>query len=185
MTGSVIYPPGRGSPPRVRGKERGEIHIFPLVRITPACAGKSVRALPYMHWWTGSPPRVRGKATHITRGEQSMRITPARAGKSSASRKTAGTFWDHPRVCGEKLFSSPMMASSLGSPPRVRGKVAWYLCRRLRRGITPACAGKSSFCAALSSWAGDHPRVCGEKHCGGACEWQHVGSPPRVRGKGT
>ena len=31
----------RGSPPRVRGKERHCLWAVPLLRITPACAGKS------------------------------------------------------------------------------------------------------------------------------------------------
>ena len=123
MTGSVIYPPGRGSPPRVRGKERGEIHIFPLVRIPPGWAGKSVRALPYMHWWTGSPPRVRGKDALARRHPQATGITPACAGKRLQSVPAKRPIWDHPRVCGEKLTLSQSEKYALGSPPRVRGKV--------------------------------------------------------------
>ena len=32
-----------GSPPHVRGKVYGRLDIFSVVRITPACAGKSLR----------------------------------------------------------------------------------------------------------------------------------------------
>ena len=71
-----------------------------------------------------------------------MRITPARAGKSSASRKTAGTFWDHPRVCGEKTGAIEKPSSGMGSPPRVRGKVKLLFLAVNPLRITPACAGK-------------------------------------------
>ena len=71
---------------------------------------------------------------------------------------------DHPRVCGEKLFQSPLLRLPLGSSPRmrgkdvrqelqhsgrgitplrVRGKVLKELIALLFHGITPACAGKS------------------------------------------
>ena len=70
-----------GSPPRVRGKVRADLHAVFTVRITPACAGKS-RLHPDEHLLgedhprvcgekeypeetvsirIGSPPRVRGK----------------------------------------------------------------------------------------------------------------------------
>ena len=52
-------------------------------------------------------------------------------------------------------------------------------------GITPAYAGKRRppMARALRSW--DHPRVCGEKTPDGKMEPVHVGSPPRMRGKGV
>ena len=50
-------------------------------------------------------------------------------------------------------------------------------------GITPAYAGKSRERKKLKSPEKDHPRLCGEKiprqiHC-----WDHMGSPPPMRGK--
>ena len=71
----------RGSPPRVRGKQRNLSRLLSQCRITPACAGKtpfallspcrladhprvcgengtSICVVPYS---SGSPPRVRGK----------------------------------------------------------------------------------------------------------------------------
>ena len=53
-------------------------------------------------------------------------------------------WWDHPRVCGEKLFQSPLLRLPLGSPPRVRGKGGRTGSSGQHTGITPACAGKSS-----------------------------------------
>ena len=111
----------------------------------------------------GSPPRVRGKEEMKYNFYKEHRITPACAGKSVILVDVLRPFRDHPRVCGEKQTATARPAAAPGSPPRVRGKdesaplVVWYL------GITPACAGKSGFPAAMTSLARDHPRVCGEK----------------------
>ena len=109
--------------------------------------------------------------------------SPTCAGKSSAPSSPVASTWDHPRVCGEKYLYIRPQAARIGSPPRVRGKVQRSRVVHGQRGITPACAGKSAHQSDEKSERQDHPRVCGEKHCGGACEWRHVGSPPRVRGK--
>ena len=47
-------------------------------------------------------------------------------------------------MCGEKNNLRQAFAVQQGSPPRVRGKVVHRPGRRLRLGITPAYAGKSS-----------------------------------------
>ena len=71
-----------------------------------------------------------------------------------------------------------------GSPPRMRGKVVSMGPYNIKRGITPAYAGKSC-CSVLrlfGRW--DHPRVCGEK-MESLSGWSRLmGSPPRMRGKG-
>ena len=74
-----------------------------------------------------------------------MRITPACAGKRYRCSCTGSTSQDHPRVCGEKLFLAHLALLKLGSPPRVRGKDMKHTAAIYRSGITPACAGKSSF----------------------------------------
>ena len=91
-----------GSPPRVRGKENLVQIAAALLRITPACAGKSStqnanlssgRDHPRVcgekynqamegYVTNGSPPRVRGKDILLTFLYDSSRITPACAGKS-------------------------------------------------------------------------------------------------------
>ena len=49
--------------------------------------------------------------------------------------------------------------------------------------ITPAYAGKRSFCQ-LAAWCRrDHPRLCGEKCPPVADMWKRSGSPPPMRGK--
>ena len=87
-------------------------------------------------------------------------------------------------MCGEKHFFKRKFVPYVGSPPRVRGKAgrAKGICHAT--GITPACAGKSSFASISFFMVGDHPRVCGEKMISAAISSPVRGSPPRVRGKG-
>ena len=86
-------------------------------------------------------------------------------------------------MCGEKIRAVSATAASVGSPPRVRGKVyrRKHIVRWLR--ITPACAGKRAVIAATDAIPRDHPRVCGEKAAPTTGRASILGSPPRVRGK--
>ena len=133
----------RGSPPRVRGKGNDRKPGRRAAGITPACAGKSkLPLLDYSPAWDhprvcgekvvlsiflvplmGSPPRVRGKERQQPRKHRVTRITPACAGKSLTIPKLTTRSWDHPRVCGEKAYSTIWGCQQKGSPPRVRGKV--------------------------------------------------------------
>ena len=192
-----------GSPPRVRGKDHDPALSQHKLRITPACAGKSmwlmvIYTAPRDHprvcgekadcltlsdsTW-GSPPRVRGKGFLIFSAVRLAGITPACAGKRLCRMDKRGILWDHPRVCGEKAGSCPGAAGSGGSPPRVRGKVSSFCFIVPAAGITPACAGKSlrRWKCLLTVW--DHPRVCGEKKGYISGYDGRTGSPPRVRGK--
>ena len=152
-----------GSPPRVRGKAYVTYSPLLSTRITPACAGKSDKALDHRrligdhprvcgekisHFqrqrtkW-GSPPRVRGKVGIILLSIATLRITPACAGKRSTGAEAQVDHRDHPRVCGEKSRSVCAFLRALGSPPRVRGKAFSDNCACPAIRITPACAGKS------------------------------------------
>ena len=86
-------------------------------------------------------------------------------------------------MCGEKSYSLAVLGAASGSPPRVRGKVYFFLFPRFGSGITPACAGKREQRKCANCTSRDHPRVCGEK--GLLCTLIRLvrGSPPRVRGK--
>ena len=153
----------QGSPPRVRGKVTLVYLLVNKSRITPACAGKRPR-LPFFDIFggdhprvcgekarctagifpvSGSPSRVRGKVYSKGVGQIYSGITPACAGKRPACPAESALVEDHPRVCGEKLRLSLFFASSLGSPPRVRGKASLKISFFMVARITPACAGKS------------------------------------------
>ena len=90
-------------------------------------------------------------------------VSPAYAGKSPAAAYACPGTQDHPRVCGEKLYTPCVIAPSVGSPPRMRGKAADLRQLFQISGITPAYAGKS---CAPGLFASGIP-----------------GSPPRMRGK--
>ncbi len=146
----------------MRGKANLGGPVSEPVRITPACAGKSIKCCKRIYtsrdyprvcgekykmlqedlYKQGLPPRVRGKGAGGEADSLSVRITPACAGKSQ--------------------------------PVQVR---------RAGDGITPARAGKRHWLLSYRQWARDHPRACGEK---AQQDFGHVGimgSPPRVRGK--
>ena len=173
----------KGSPPRVRGKERLVCVHHAGMRITPACAGKRSRCtcVQRLRWdhprvcgekvckapkgrlIRGSPPRVRGKAKNATLGGGKRGITPACAGKRLRGVFGCCMVRDHPRVCGEKTIEHLHCLHGQGSPPRVRGKALLHCTVQTWRGITPACAGKSCLKGHQESGGWDHPRVCGEK----------------------
>ena len=150
----------------MRGKGTVSRTSGSFVGITPAYAGKSLfcfccRSLFWDHprlcgekrsfravvcKRTGSPPPMRGKATGRKSTESVNRITPAYAGKSREPRQADTCEWDHPRLCGEKQFSTAQTTITVGSPPPMRGKGKVRYLRRCTERITPAYAGKSIFC---------------------------------------
>ena len=90
----------------------------------------------------GLPPRMRGKVISSLQCDFLSGIIPACAGKSFWPCTVLPRCRDHPRVCGEKIYPLLAIASPLGSPPRVRGKVCDLTIIRVHHGITPAYAGK-------------------------------------------
>ena len=147
----------------MRGKARAVGHRKEVKRITPAHAGKSrpdrranrqlwdhPRAcgekLSRLSWpWHlgGSPPRMRGKAEAVTFPSAPYGITPAHAGKSRTRFRGLQNTADHPRACGEKLYTPCIIACRVGSPPRMRGKGITSSGGFPWQRITPAHAGKS------------------------------------------
>ncbi len=85
---------------------------------------------------------MRGKAFRTAYSRTQSRITPAYAGKRQIIKSTIVIYWDHPRLCGEKDRCGNCRNGEVGSPPPMRGKVAFniFLPHFIR--ITPAYAGK-------------------------------------------
>ena len=171
-----------GSSPRVRGKRKPRPPPPHLVRLIPACAGKTAtnpnlprpnRAHPRVCGEnfvvrssvlpaTGSSPRVRGKRRMPRLHGKSSRLIPACAGKTLPAASASLSKPAHPRVCGENLISAALVARVPGSSPRVRGKLFVKLFHILRCGLIPACAGKTSKTEHMLRALRAHPRVCGE-----------------------
>ena len=191
-----------GSSPRVRGTQNIEIIDNLADGIIPACAGNTggwqllvgrhgdhprvcgehPRSSSLTMPPAGSSPRVRGTLhVHDVRG--GLRgIIPACAGNTTGSFPPAWCRWDHPRVCGEHVFTIPGHIPAWGSSPRVRGTHRRMRLGHPRMGIIPACAGNTSHPSTPSWIRRDHPRVCGEH----PVTLLHIdlrpGSSPRVRG---
>ena len=131
----------------------------------------------------GSSPRVRGKHERLLHVARGGRLIPACAGKTRPHMGSALIPWAHPRVCGENTSSASVIWSQRGSSPRVRGKPDPLRPPRHRRGLIPACAGKTGIVGQLEVDDGAHPRVCGENTARPSRLWPGWGSSPRVRGK--
>ena len=151
-------------------------------RLTPAYAGKTVagcrgKTICAAHprvcgedktetgrriWAQGSPPRMRGRPTPRAAVEPADGLTPAYAGKTSPARPMIVGTWAHPRVCGEDPRLVRTWRSSVGSPPRMRGRRPLGPNRRRLPGLTPAYAGKTEVLGFHVSVLSAHPRVCGE-----------------------
>ena len=195
--------PRLGSPPRMRGKETDSRRQCCSAGITPAYAGKRTlfclagrrnRDHPRVcgekcsdhidkGMIEGSPPRMRGKVLCICPLFCVLGITPAYAGKRAEQAHSMSCSEDHPRVCGEKSGSCFFLSIVLGSPPRMRGKVAALYLGDGEDGITPAYAGKRIEERISYRRTRDHPRVCGEKEACKLSGGVTLGSPPRMRGK--
>ena len=193
----------KGSSPRVRGKAGSCAVLSVVYRIIPACAGKSITVWTTLTTQKDHPrvcgekhegdviskahelssPRVRGKVSLEMRAFDLHRIIPACAGKRARDYGLKDTGEDHPRVCVEKEFVTPLDSMMLGSSPRVRGKVLSAAPVSVPVHIIPACAGKSCTCAVCCGCCWDHPRVCGEKCSSSRISFRCSGSSPRVRGK--
>ena len=93
-----------GSPPHMRGKACRQGWDTLDYRITPAYAGKSVRAVLRYAPFVGSPPHMRGKEKPVSLTNWAQGITPAYAGKSLSRRGLGPHPKDHPRICGEKSY---------------------------------------------------------------------------------
>ena len=88
---------------------------------------------------------------------------------------------DHPRVCGKDDAKGELSLSSLGSPPRMRERLAAALGDMGQNGITPAYAGKTRKFAKATRQGWDHPRVCGKDLLFVRLLTAGIGSPPRMR----
>ena len=126
---------------------------------------------------------MRGKVRLLYHRGEFFRITPAYAGKSRAIPSRSRRFWDHPRLCGEKLNLARNSGLKEGSPPPMRGKVSKENVPVLINGITPAYAGKRHQVPECQQRIWDHPRLCGEKLSQSPEAFNGTGSPPPMRGK--
>jgi len=192
-----------GSPPHARGRHPAAGDANGDGRITPACAGKTgsrpCRCAPRtdhprmrgedtnttkkLEKRFGSPPHARGRRAPPRLDFTAARITPACAGKTWSPASSAPPRRDHPRMRGEDPVRSGSHLAGPGSPPHARGRRNVVHRSGHPEGITPACAGKTSYARSYAASGMDHPRMRGEDNDRSFCSCRHVGSPPHARGR--
>ena len=192
-----------GSPPHARGRRDKALRQLVVIGITPACAGKtrraiSTKALPRDHPRMrgedrqagadkcnelGSPPHARGRHTIPVRALEYTRITPACAGKTLVFGASHSRGPDHPRMRGEDVRSVTPSSMRGGSPPHARGRPQFPKYGEFTGRITPACAGKTRLTVGSEALAEDHPRMRGEDVAEGVANVAEWGSPPHARGR--
>ena len=138
---------------------------------------------PFSSVCTGSPPLARGKLSSKESRRDLGRITPACAGKTRYRLNLNTSSQDHPRLRGENICWIMISVRMVGSPPLARGKQIYASKVYASKGITPACAGKTSIFNCNFDICQDHPRLRGENECCFDCDGLALGSPPLARGK--
>ena len=187
MRGKVLDGTGKtiasGITPAYAGKSNILLDSVRVMWDHPRLCGEKSRNSAVLAINSGSPPPMRGKAVQKHAADVRSGITPAYAGKSDFLHGAGKLFWDHPRLCGEKLWRFWRRDVLQGSPPPMRGKEEFAKAEGIRIRITPAYAGKrQSFVPCFRSRQ-DHPRLCGEKLCKLYKKYRMQGSPPPMRGK--
>ena len=148
MRGKVASDPdgnfGMRITPAYAGKRSGMLRRLISCKDHPRLCGEKL--LPDFLFLAnrGSPPPMRGKVMSVQMFLVVLGITPAYAGKRLWRFTTLFPWWDHPRLCGEKLT--------------VKGGGF------VVKGITPAYGGKSWVFNVHFYSPKDHPRLCGEKY---------------------
>ena len=131
----------------------------------------------------GSSPRVRGKLRYRHYPLLVARIIPAHAGQTCCRRRPSRSRPDHPRACGANPLSRTLIFSSVGSSPRMRGKLAFAVCGAGTVRIIPAHAGQTDSRPHRYDGSADHPRACGANTPDWVAGPFWSGSSPRMRGK--
>ena len=171
-----------GSSPHVRGTLIAAKPGRQVPRFIPACAGNASDPLAVTVLLTGSSPHVRGTLSLASAIPGFHRFIPACAGNARPDRMAMLTMTVHPRMCGERLWSSPIFGDGDGSSPHVRGTlgIAGWLADECR--FIPACAGNANHARNVIARRPVHPRMCGERNHLFHVSIHVHGSSPHVRG---
>ena len=144
-SGRWTRPAATGSSPRMRGTEayngragrecrfipahagnrRDWSNTPPFRTVHPRACGEQDSSHTLTTCFRGSSPRMRGTDRSApTRGCR-RRFIPAHAGNSSDPRSIDRRLSVHPRACGEQDLLYELVATELGSSPRMRGTGEW------------------------------------------------------------
>src|SRR5690606_33501376 len=90
------------------------------------------------------------------------RLTPACAGRTRELNAMVVTLAAHPRLRGEDWAPITCQPGGIGSPPLARGGPVHPGRQEMRRGLTPACAGRTWISRSPTPTGTAHPRLRGE-----------------------
>ncbi len=192
-----------GSPPRVWGRRGVNTAGIDLSGFTPTCVGTAcgqatTRRQSWVHphlcgdgsWFaainparSGSPPRVWGRLRRMGPRPVGTGFTPTCVGTAHFRDAISRQYRVHPHVCGDGTNLVDNVEASLGSPPRVWGRLAKRMIQCGDTGFTPTCVGtaRSPLRHRRAIWV--HPHVCGDGGYPGLVKLAVQGSPPRVWGR--
>ena len=146
-----------------------------------------------------------GQAGQCRGNEAAAGIIPTRVGTSDDELMNELKKRDHPHACGDKSSITALVASSMGSSPRVWGQATERLFCRLLEGSSPRVWGQADITDCLHSHSGiiptrvgtrppsaiivlrvlDHPHACGDKVFLVCLYYTTGGSSPRVWGQAS
>jgi len=129
-----------GSFPRVRGGQRGPGRWLVRPGLIPARAGRTV--------------------CRVGAGDLAGLIA-ARAGRTRRPRGVTAAVRLIPRACEADIVTVVAVRRWWGLIPRVRGRRPAPGIHNVRRGLIPACAGRTRASSRSTIWCRAHPRECG------------------------
>ncbi len=111
----------------------------------------------------GTPPRVWGRVVRFNWRVEGRRDTPTCVGKRIRLSRSSCQGQGHPHVCGEESKDQKNRLKSVGTPPRVWGRVVDFVQGSAGRRDTPTCVGKRIIMHKKVAKEKGHPHVCGEE----------------------
>ncbi len=192
-----------GTSPRVWGKLHDLVCTRPMPRNIPTRVGKTIirsscRGLQPEHPHAcgenfqtrfdhrpvrGTSPRVWGKQVRQAALPSHHRNIPTRVGKTNNLDGDIDVNAEHPHACGENAPTRGYSVPSIGTSPRVWGKLLLPQVFRLISRNIPTRVGKTGPAPLLESGYSEHPHACGENPAGQMSAYMPVGTSPRVWGK--
>ena len=132
-----------GTSPRMRGKRNSARQDMPLSEEHPRVCGENPMGIVTNLRKAGTSPRMRGKPDQQPKAIGYARNIPAYAGKTPIGLTFTVPVKEHPRVCGENINKQPLSQLTVGTSPRMRGKL-WHTSNFVGRFRNiPAYAGKT------------------------------------------
>ena len=170
-----------GSAPHARGTRIATTCETRRERVSPACAGNTPSGIVPISV-AGSAPHARGTRIASSRRSGVSWVSPACAGNTSAATNSTPPRAGQPRMRGEHLWLSTPALPFAGSAPHARGTHECGWTRRLRRRVSPACAGNTRRPRGRWEAHAGQPRMRGEHSRYGGGATALTASAPHARG---